>query len=187
MGLLDSIVVPASQCCPGNRRMPSISVVIPCHNTSNSLQLVLLALKNQVTQGDEIICVDDNSTIRESAQIRALSHAFKASFIDLPRVARHRGRRSAARNVGTYLARGEVVLYLDSDMVVGPEYLMTTRRLHALHRAALIKGTRIDASVSDLDSAISNVTEDFGQRLPLGGEYLGHQHDATHTLSLIHI
>lgn len=180
MSLVDSIVAPVSQCCPCNGRLPSISVVIPCHNTSGSLQLVLLALKTQISLNDEIICVDDNSTIRESAQIKALSRAFKASYIDLPRMAQHRGRRSVARNVGTYAARGAVILYLDSDMIVGPEYLMTVRRLHTLNRAALIKGTRIDASISDLNTVTNNVTEDIGPRLPLGGEYLRYQHIATH-------
>lgn len=172
------MLAPVRQCYPRNEGLPSISVVIPCHNTSHSLQLVLLTLKDQISLGDEIICVDDNSTIRESAKIKALSCAFKANYIDLPRTARHHGRRSAARNAGTYVARGEIILYLDSDMMVGPEYLMTVRRLHALNRAALIKGTRIDASISDLETVTGSVTEDLGSTLPLGGEYIGYQRTA---------
>jgi len=159
------------QCYSCNGRLPSISVVIPCHNTSCSLQLVLLALKDQISLNDEIICVDDNSTIRESAQIKELCRAFKTSYIDLPRMARHRGRE--APHVTPALMRQEVILsFTDSDMMVGPEYLMTVRRLHTLNRAALIKRTRIDASISDLDTAASSVTADLGPRLPLGGDTL---------------
>ena len=130
--------------------LPSIAVVIPCHGDTTSLELVLLGLRNQTVPPDEVICVDDHSTAREAARIARLARAAGGSFLELPRRRNHRGRRSAARNAGTDAARSTVVLYLDSDMVPGPEYVESLKWIHSLHRGALVKGARVNLSLSEV-------------------------------------
>lgn len=96
----------------GGRRL---SVVIPAYNVDYCLTAVLDALDAQ-TYGRqfEVIVIDDASTDTTSKIIA--THPAVTAGIRLP------GRRGAAtaRNLGTVMAQGETVLYLDADMVLPP-------------------------------------------------------------------
>src|SRR5688572_27206002 len=98
---------------------PSVSVVIPCHNNSAHLEIALSALARQTAPPDQLICVDDASTHREREQLKRVSCNYGATFVALPSDKLLRGRRSMARNWGSRRARGDVLLYLDADMIVG--------------------------------------------------------------------
>jgi glycosyltransferase involved in cell wall biosynthesis len=146
---------------------------------------VLSALRQQVCPPDEIICVDDNSTFSEATQTRRLARAYNAVYIDLPRLAQHCGRRSAARNAGTLVARSDLVLYLDSDMVVGPGYLASIRWYHYLNTMVLLKGTRIDFPNGRLSNMLPESAPAPGMALQPWGEYsspksrYSHEHPIT--------
>lgn len=124
--------------------LPSVAAVVPCHNSSESLEFTLGGLKDQRISPNEIICVDDNSSSTEAYRQERLAHSHGARYLRLPYDARHRGRRSLARNAGTTIARAEVILYVDSDMVLSPDYVANLQHLHSVHPSALVKGTRID-------------------------------------------
>ncbi len=124
--------------------LPSIAAVIPCHNSSESLELTLASLRDQDIPANEVICVDDNSGSLEANRQERLAHSYGAQYLRLPYDHRNRGRRSLARNAGTRQARAEVVLYVDSDMVLAPSYIASLRLIHGVHPRTLVKGTRID-------------------------------------------
>eukprot|EP01022_Parablepharisma_sp_SALTPOND_P021805 TRINITY_DN43638_c0_g1_i1.p1 TRINITY_DN43638_c0_g1~~TRINITY_DN43638_c0_g1_i1.p1 ORF type:complete len:322 (-),score=60.55 TRINITY_DN43638_c0_g1_i1:127-1092(-) len=71
-----------------------------------------------------------------------LTKKHKARLIKVPGPARSLGRRSHARQMGTQAAKGEVLLYLDGDMVVGPGYIAELKRLHSLYPQIMLKGDR---------------------------------------------
>lgn len=90
-----------------------VSVVIPARNTAHSLATVLDALADQDTSGTvEVIVVDDASDDDTSAI------ASEHPAVDVAHRLRDHAGGAAARNVGTYLAQGETVVYLDADMVL---------------------------------------------------------------------
>lgn len=139
--------------------MTTISVIIPCHNNSFSLQLVLLALINQSSPAEEIICVDDSSFPDELKWIKILCNKFKARFVQLPPNKTIFGRRSLARNYGSKLANGDVCLYLDGDMILGSDYLRTIRFLHSIDPNIMVKGVRYSLSEYDQAKGINHCLE----------------------------
>src|SRR5438094_1085159 len=92
---------------------PSVSVVIPVYNGAAHLEACLTALRAAQTQPLECIVVDDGST-DNSAEV--------AARFDV-KVLSTNGRLGPAhaRNLGVQQARGEIVLFLDSDVCVAPD------------------------------------------------------------------
>jgi glycosyltransferase involved in cell wall biosynthesis len=88
---------------------PSISIVIPAYNAEATIGRVLGALAEQEPVPDEVIVVDDGSTDR-TAELAADAGA---------RVVRSTGSGYAggARNRGWDEASGDVVVFLDADVV----------------------------------------------------------------------
>lgn len=125
--------------------MPTVGVVIPCHDNAWALAGVLAALAHQRSRPEVVVVVDDNSSPREEERIRALCRRRGAIYRRLP-VPRDRseglGRRSHARNAGTMLLGTDVVLYLDGDMLPGPDYVAEIRNRHATRSDCYVRGQR---------------------------------------------
>ncbi len=99
-------------------RTLALSIVVPVRDSGSSLDRVLAAIRASELPADayEIIVVDDVST-DESVMVAA-RHA--------DTVVRLRGRASGpayARNRGAELARGDVVAFVDGDVVIRPDTL----------------------------------------------------------------
>lgn len=103
---------PSVKLCGG---VPTISVVIPVLNGAESLKRCLEALKNSRTPALEHIVVDDGS----SDNSREIAEAWGAVVL------RTQGDAgpAAARNLGARRARGELLLFVDSDVCVRPDTL----------------------------------------------------------------
>ena len=86
----------------------SISVVVPVHDNRNDLDECLSAL--QASPGCEVIVVDDAST-DASAEVAAARNVQVLSLRD-------NSGPAAARNHGARHARGEVLVFVDADVVV---------------------------------------------------------------------
>ena len=88
---------------------PLVSVVIPVHNQEAFVSGAVTSALRQAGVAVEVIVVDDASTDRTPEVL--------AQFGSAIRVARNETslERSAARNHGARLARGEVLAFLDAD------------------------------------------------------------------------
>ena len=96
----------------------TLSVVIPAHEVGYCLPAVLDALHAQHHRHRfDIIVVDDASS--DDTTAIAADHPIVTRAVRLPQ------RRGAgtARNLGTVLAHGQTVLYLDADMVLPPHVI----------------------------------------------------------------
>lgn len=99
----------------GHRPRRGLSVVVPARNVGYCLPRVLDAFGAQThSQRFEVIVIDDAST-DTTATIIAAHPAVTAGL----RLASPHGA-GAARNLGTFLAAGETVLYVDADMALAP-------------------------------------------------------------------
>lgn len=87
----------------------SISVIIPVRNRARELEECLTALKGRF---NEIIVVDDGST----DTTKDVASAFATHVLSLT------GSRDAnyCRNAGAQRAQGEILLFLDSDVILQP-------------------------------------------------------------------
>jgi glycosyltransferase involved in cell wall biosynthesis len=100
---------------------PYFSVIVPVHDGGRDIDRCLAALRASDTDDHEIIVVDDAST---DDTPRRLREAPPDVIVTLAR----RVDGYGARNVGAGLARGEVLVFTDADVVLRRD---TLRRLRA--------------------------------------------------------
>lgn len=89
-----------------------VSLIIPVHNNMELLKKCLDSVVNSSIKSLEIIVVDDGSTVDIRAQI---SDDIKYYRLDI------QSGPAAARNLGASKAKGDILIFLDSDIVVEPD------------------------------------------------------------------
>jgi GT2 family glycosyltransferase len=95
-----------------------VSVIIPACDVAYCLPAVLNALEDQHHRFEfEVIVVDDASS--DNSAVIAASHPIVTRAVRLP----YRMGGATARNLGTALARGQTVVYLDADTVLPPHVI----------------------------------------------------------------
>jgi glycosyltransferase involved in cell wall biosynthesis len=110
---------------------PFLSVVMPTYENPDCLALTLRSLSRQTLSRHEyevVIIRDGGDTPYDAVAELAADWNFRFESLTA-----HRGR-SAARNRGIELARGEVIVFLDSDSYAAPDLL--ERHLN-FHRAGV--------------------------------------------------
>ena len=88
-----------------------LSIIVPTYNCIPALRRCLAALQEQVGSEMEIIVVDDAST-------DATPNVAAETGVRVIR-ARQNGGPGAARNLGAGVATGDILLFVDSDVVIG--------------------------------------------------------------------
>jgi GT2 family glycosyltransferase len=117
--------------------MPRVSVIVPNYNRSDTVEQMLLALAEQTEPPEtfEVILVDDGSTDGSASIIKNVSVPYTL------RLSRQQNRgAAAARNHGAKLARADLLVFLDSDMIATPGLLAQYLAASASHRQAVIIG-----------------------------------------------
>jgi glycosyltransferase involved in cell wall biosynthesis len=102
--------------------MALVSVIVPTYNTGDALHGVVKALDAQsLPQSDfEVIVVDDGST--DDTFHRAVEMAATRPNYVVERI-EHSGWPGRPRNVGTRLAKGDFLFFMDHDDYIFPEAL----------------------------------------------------------------
>ena len=104
------------QTAVSGRRTMRLSVVVPVHNGGEDLRRCLHGLAASARPPDEVIVVDDGSTDDSAADAAALG----ARVVATP--AGPRGP-AYARNRGAEAANGDVLVFIDADVVVHADTL----------------------------------------------------------------
>lgn len=106
---------------------PKVSVVVPCHNYGQYVAQAINSVAMQLTGFDtELIVVDDGSTDNSADKANQAIAA-----LDNPRLTARVHQQAnagvaAARNVGINQAKGEYIVCLDADDMLGdPKFLQT--------------------------------------------------------------
>jgi glycosyltransferase involved in cell wall biosynthesis len=97
------------------QKKAALSVVIPAHNSESLLRQCLAALKTSSVAALEIIVVDDAST-------DGTAGAAESMGADVIRLSSQQGP-ARARNIGANAAKGEILLFVDSDVCVHSDTL----------------------------------------------------------------
>lgn len=119
---------------------PAVSVVIPVYRVEKFLRRCLDSVQNQTFDNWEAICVNDGSPDncgKILAQYATSDPRFKI-------ITKENGGLSDARNVGVAAARGEYVLYLDSDDFIHSQTLEILHDMAVRHGADMVS-FRLDA------------------------------------------
>lgn len=100
---------------------PRLSVLIPTYGDAHTLALTLSTLRRQTLSPAEfeVVVVNDGSDPQPYAELAAAAYPFRFRFESLPA---NQGR-AAARNQAVRLAAGDLVCFLDSDVLAEPQLL----------------------------------------------------------------
>lgn len=104
----------------------TISIVVPCYNSLSTLPQCVESVLSGLGEGDELIVVDDGSTDGTSSHFNTYSDS-RLRFV---RCDNNIGR-GPARNRGAELARGDLLLFVDADVVLCPGTVDRVRALAA--------------------------------------------------------
>ena len=97
---------------------PLVSVVIPCFNSQDFIEETLESVFAQKGVRFEVVAIDDGSTDGTASLIQE-----RFPQVKLTRTGNHGA--SAARQLGTSLAQGDFIQYLDADDLLCPGKLQT--------------------------------------------------------------
>lgn len=107
---------------------PYVSVVIPTYNRCAILKKSLKALAHQSLPSEryEVILIDDGSTDNTSAMVENLDVPYRLTYRR-----QERSGPATARNNGLRLSKGELIIFIDSDIVVTEDFLKAHLDAHS--------------------------------------------------------
>lgn len=95
--------------------MIKLSIIVPVYNVEQYLRKCVFSLVRQDFKNYEVVLVDDGSTDDSGKICDELSETISDERIAIRVIHQKNGGLSAARNTGIEVARGEYVMFVDSD------------------------------------------------------------------------
>jgi len=108
---------------------PLVTVIIPTYNRREWIGICLDSVKAQTYKQIETLVIDDGSTDGTAELLRSDP---RYSFARL-HVQPKNGGASVARNTGIEMARGELIVFIDSDDALLPHHIETAVRVFGDH------------------------------------------------------
>lgn len=110
-----------------------VSVIVPVYNTQEYIIECLEFIKNQIYPNIEVIIVNDGSTDNSPKIIRDFIQDNNLNYFHL--LDRENGGLSSARNFGLKHAKGEWIVFVDSDDWLEPNYVESMMRADDKYKA----------------------------------------------------
>lgn len=109
---------------PDNFEIPKTSIIIPCFNTEKTIKRTLRSivsqkLPNRIKNNLEVILVDDGSNNPIADFIEKETYPFKIRILRLD----VNDGVSNARLLGVTQSTGEILIFLDSDLILSDHYI----------------------------------------------------------------
>lgn len=117
------------------------SIIIPTYNRKNILKRVLNTLFTQTYPRNtyEIIIVDDGSTDGTERMVKGLSAPCILRYFR-----QDKKGPAAARNYGLRQAKGEIIIFIDSDILVDSHFVEEHLRYHQKYEQIVVRGLVIN-------------------------------------------
>ena len=146
-----------------------VSIVIPTYNNLAEIKKVLIGLNSQYISKDirdktEVIIVDDGSTNFD--KLYAMIMKWKGLFnIKLAHFKKNQGR-SSARNLGVALSMGEILIFLDGDIIPNKFWLISHILRQGLCNNVAMVGFNETINIGDNRILYRNLLINFSRILP---------------------
>ena len=105
-------------------KKPTITIVIPVFNVENFVNETLSSVKNQISQPDEVIVINDGSTDESSKILNNFSNLQGWKIIQT-----HNQGLGLTRNFGRSIANSDYIYFLDSDDVIKNDLIVRMREI----------------------------------------------------------
>jgi glycosyltransferase involved in cell wall biosynthesis len=115
---------------------PLISIIVPLHNKGNYVENTLQSVLKQTYSNWELIIIENNSRDNSKSIVIPYVDNQKVYFYDASEIISGPG---AARNYGLEQAKGEWILFLDADDLIGTQHLQNLT-LHINEKYEVITG-----------------------------------------------
>lgn len=137
------------------------TVVVPTYNRAECLDLTLNSLKNQITDANpiEIIVVDDGSTDHTKDIVSKYKNVMDLKYLFQEDMG---NRTCAARNLGIAHAESEIIIFIDSGMILKSDCILEHIRIHdeSTEEVAVIGyAYGFDQYCSNIDELISVIND----------------------------
>lgn len=115
-----------------------VSIIIPTYNRVDDLSACLKSIGIQSILPEEIIIVDDSDTADVQYFIESLMGEFQALGVCLEYIRNTAGKSlTIARNVGIKNATGDLIMFLDDDVVLDKHYIREILSIYAQFPSAM--------------------------------------------------
>jgi glycosyltransferase involved in cell wall biosynthesis len=121
--------------------MNKISVIIPTLNRPKHLRNAIRSILAQTRLPDEVIVVDQNDDL-EAENLITKERSLLTKKVSLKYIFEREKNASRARNVGWRAATGQIVIFLDDDMILDRRFISEILRVYREHPHAVgVQGT----------------------------------------------
>ena len=103
---------------------PTIAIIIPVYNVEKYVNETLLSIKNQISQPNEVIVIDDGSTDASFNILDNFRDLQGWKIIQTP----NQGL-GLTRNFGRSIAKSEYIYFLDSDDIINNDLIYQMRKI----------------------------------------------------------
>ncbi len=114
----------------------TLTVIIPTYNGAHKILHALRSLEQQEQKPDEVIVVVDGSTDGTADLLRKTSFTLN----NFKLIEQENGGRAQVRNKGGAEAKGELLLFLDDDMIASENWVKAHVLHHTLYKDTLLTG-----------------------------------------------
>ena len=130
---------------------PLVSIVVPCYNAERTIESCLDSLLSQGFQGLEIICVNDGSKDKTAD----ILDSYRLRYPEVLVVNQENSGAWSARLSGIQKAKGDYIMFLDSDDVAVPGFIVKMYELASSINCdlAVCGFNRVDIGTGKLMSA----------------------------------
>lgn len=140
LGLIQFLIARTAE-APPELASPRVSVIVPCRNERGNIAEAVRRIPEMGRQ-TEIIFVDGNSTDGTVEEIQAQIAAHPQRCIRLIHQGAGSGKGDAVRK-GFAAASGDILMILDADLTVPPEYLPRFVEVLTSGKGEFVNGTRL--------------------------------------------
>lgn len=136
-----------------------VSLIIPTYNRSAILADTIGMAAAQDYDAYEVIVVDQDPIIPDVVKQAISATGGRARVLRLPRPS-----LTAARNAGVRAAKGEIVIFIDDDVVIGPEYIAGHVKHFEEPTIGGVMGLTLPSTQCDADDEINTALRRFEAR-----------------------
>ena len=128
--------------------MPNVSIIIPAHNEERHIEKCIESLLAQEYRDIEIIVVDNGSSDNTSKIVERYVESYGGK-VRLLRMESNIGP-GGGRNAGASNATGEILVFVDADMVFPPDYV--TKLISPIQRGEALLTTHANEYVANVEN-----------------------------------